>query len=272
MSGGRYVTAAELVRLDEQLSRRERQIVRLLSVLSLMSGNQLRRVCFADEKKGRSDPQVARRVLLRLTRRGVLVRLTRRVGGVKRGSDGFTYRLGPVGQRLACLWAGQGLSRGRSPVEPGERFAAHRLALSELYVRLHEAAERGQLALLEFAAEPACWRAFNAPFRGAVTLKPDAFARIAVGADEEFELWWFIEIDRGTVSQATRARQAAAYRTYWRSGAHEVMPRVLWVTKDADTSERATAAVEPDLEPKGLFVVTADAQALDAVVTAEVRS
>ena len=37
-----------------------------------------------------------------------------------------------------------------------------------------------------------------APLRGAVTLKPDAFARVAVG---EFELWWFIEIDLGTFGQ-----------------------------------------------------------------------
>jgi Replication-relaxation len=149
---------------------------------------------------------------------------------------------------------------------------AHRLAVSELYVRLRGTAEKGQLALLEFAAEPACWRAFIAPLRGATTLKPDAFLRIAVDVGEELELWWFVEIDRGTVSQATRARQAAAYRAYWRSGAAEVMPRVLWVATDAVTAEQATAAAQPDLEPKGLFVVTTEEQALDALVTAKVRS
>lgn len=269
MSRASHVTAAELALIDEGLSARERQVLSLLSGLMLMSGSQLRRTCFPNEKNGRSDGQVVRRVLLRLVRRGLLVRLERRIGGVKAGSDGFTYRLGPLGQRLAGRWAGTDVVRGRRTVEPGERFVAHRLAVSELYVRLHEAAASGGLTVVRFEGEPACWRAFTAPLGGALTLKPDAFTQLAAG---EWDLWWFVEIDRGTVSQATRARQAAAYRAYWRAGATQVMPRVLWIAKDATTADRATAVVRPDVEPVGLFVVTTEERVLDVVGKREVGS
>jgi Replication-relaxation len=263
------VRVRDLAMIDRQLAARERKVVKLLASLTLMSGSQLRRTCFNDEKHGRSDPQIARRVLLKLTKRGVLIRLERRIGGVKSGSEGFTYRLGPVGQRLAGLWAGEGALRGRRSVEPGERFVAHRLAVSELYVRLHEAAAKGALTVVRFEGEPACWRTFTMPLHGAMTLKPDAFVQIAVG---EWDLWWFVEVDRGTVSQATRARQAAAYRAYWRSGAAKVMPRVLWVAKDTAVAERAVMAVRPDSEPLGLFVIATEEGLLDVIVKHEVSS
>jgi hypothetical protein len=266
---GRHVSASELLRLGETLSTRELRVLELLAALSVMSGQQLRRTCFAGEGAGRRDGQVARRVLLRLTRRGLLVRLKRRIGGVKGGSDGFTYRLGSVGQRLVDAWSGESSRRRRSH-EPGERFLQHRLAVSEQYVRLHEAAATGQLMLGRFEGEPACWRRFTAPLRGVVTLKPDAL--VCVGA-REWELWWFVEVDLGTVSQATRARQAAAYRGYWRTrGPGELMPRVLWITADAAGAQRAEAAIQPSAEPVGLFVVTRSAQLLDSVIDRGGRS
>ncbi len=260
----RHNSASELLTLGETLPVRERRVLELLSALSVMSGHQLRRACFAGERAGRRDGQVARRVLLRLARRGLVLRLERRIGGVKAGSDGFAYRLGPGGQRLVDLWAGRDESRRRRVHEPGERFLRHRLAVSDVYVRLHEANVAGQLVVNRFEGEPACWRRFSAPLRGLMTLKPDALVCVGVG---EWELWWFVEIDLGTVSQATRAGQAAAYRDFWRSRAPgELMPRVLWLTTDTAGAERAEAAIRPSTEPMGLFVVAPSAQLLDAVV------
>ncbi len=263
MSGGGYLTAAQLLCIDERLSDRDRRIIQQLSQLTLMSGAQVRRVFFPDESTARSSGQLARRTLLRLTRQGLLVRLARRIGGVKSGSDGFAYRLAPAGQRLVHVWAGGELARGRRAPEPGERFLAHRLAVSDLYVQLHEAQRAQELELLEFETEPACWRRYNAPLRGAVTLKPDAFARVGVG---ELVLWWFVEIDLGTVSQATRASQADAYRAYWRaSGADGVMPRVLWLTPSTAVAERAATAIRPHMQPNGLFHLTTSSQAVTAI-------
>ncbi len=244
--------SSDLIELDQQLSDRERAILQLLVSLAAASGEQLRRLFFPEAGSGRRDNQVARRVLLRLTRRDVLARYTRLVGGNVRGSESYRYRLGPNGQRLAQEWGLLRAGRARQPVEPGERFLRHRLAVSELYVRLIEAERRGELMVHSFEAEPASWRTFVAPFGGTRTLKPDAFLQVAL--DEELELLWFAELDLGSVSQTTRATQAEAYRRYWQCGP-DVMPRVLWITLDPRTAERARDAVRPEVEPRGLFVV-----------------
>jgi hypothetical protein len=275
MNRRRYVNSQVLRDVERQLGQRDRLVARLVSRLSLMSGGQLRQLCFEENANGRSDGQVARRALLRLTRLGVLARLDRRIGGIKGGSDGFVYRLGPVGQRLDRCWSDQPEDRGRVRPEPGARFVDHRLSVSELYVQLATAARQGQVAqpeLLEFQAEPDCWRTFIGPTQMPTMLKPDAFVRLGVGAQE---LWWFVEIDLGTVSQRARAAQAEVYRAYWRSGASgELMPRVLWLGNDQRTVERARIAIGPAGEPVGLFVVgmIADAVELATAIPAEVAS
>jgi hypothetical protein len=253
-----------LLSLDARLSDRDRRIVRLVAQLKLVSGGQVRRAFFEPAGpsggNGRSDGQLARRALLRLTRLGLLLRLERRIGGLKAGSDGFCYRLAPGGQRLLAFWEGHE-TRGRRLPDPGERFVQHRLAVSELAVRLAEAVRGGGLELVTFQAEPDSWRQFLAAGALGAVLKPDAFVRLAVG---DFELWWFVEVDLGTVGGAARAAQAAAYRAYWQSGAAgEVMPRVLWLCPDEGRLARARRAIRPQAEPVGLFMLATDSQAID---------
>ena len=256
-----YVTPSALLRLDERLSDRDRDIVRAVAECTILSGSQLRRLFFPEAGQGRGDGQLARRSLLRLARYGLLVRLERRIGGLKGGSDGFCYRLGAAGQRLIRFWDGEGMTRGRQLPEPGERFVQHRLAVSELYVGLRVAEADGLLELAFFESEPRSWRRYVGPLGGNLTLKPDAFARVAVA---DVELWWFIEVDLGTVGQAARGAQAAAYRTYWRSGAAgDVMPRVLWLGPDDPTLARVVAAIRPISEPAGLFVPAISSAAVE---------
>lgn len=251
-----YVSNQSLLEIDQRLSERDRDITQLVAQLSLLSGLHIRRLCFEKNENGRNQGQPTRRALLRLTKLRVLARLERRIGGVKRGSDGFVYRLGSVGQRLWRTWSDKPEVRGRARPEPGARFVLHRLAVSELFVRLVEAARGepyGGLEVLEFQAEPDCWRSFIGSSQARTILKPDAFVRLGVG---EEELWWFVEVDRGTVSQSTRSAQAAAYRAYWRSGAApDVMPRVLWLGTSQVVAERVRVAIRLDSEPAGLFVV-----------------
>jgi hypothetical protein len=259
-----YATKQALLETERRLSERDREIVRLVSCMSLVSGQQIRRLVFRQIGNGRNEGQLARRALLRLTRLGVLARLERRIGGIKSGSDGFVYRLGPVGQPLWRSWCQEPKGRGRARPEPGARFVDHRLAVSELFVRLSEASGRhpGDLELLEFQAEPECWRRFIGTAQVRTILKPDAFVRLGLGHEE---LWWFVEVDRGTVSQSTRAAQATVYRAYWRSGAAgEVMPRVLWLGA-GEILDRIQTAIRPGSEPAGLFVI---ARFDDAVVVA----
>jgi protein involved in plasmid replication-relaxation len=255
----------ELDRLEADLSERDRKILQIIDLLKVMSGSQLRRLCFAGTNTARTGDQLARRALLRLTQARLLHRLERRVGGAARGSEGFVYCLAPDGQRLLRRGRGEPEGRGRLWSEPGLRTLDHRLAVTEFYVSLTETTrERQHSAVLEFAVEPACWRDYLGNSLSQRTLKPDAFARIGVA---DLELVWWLEIDRGTVTQRTRASQAEQYREYWRSGAAgDLMPRVLWVAKTEAQADRVGAAIDPAAAPPGLFVVATDSTAASVAV------
>ena len=259
-----------LAELERQMRAQDKEIVQLVGRFSLMSSGQIRRVCFQEIVNPRSRQRRANEALTRLTEQEVLARLVRRIGGQRSGSEGYSYRLGPYGQRLVQIWAGQTPERGRLRPEPGERFVRHRLAVSELYVRLVEAArvDRGDdLEVIAYEAEPDSWRPFDGYGATERMLKPDAFLRLGVG---ELEHWWFCELDLGTVSRRARESQAAAYRAYWRSGAAgEVMPRVLWVTPNDLVSRVASTAINPAGNASALFVVTTLDRAIEAAATAQ---
>jgi Replication-relaxation len=227
------VSVAGLLTLATELSETERGLVGELAKLKLATHAQLATLLppLAGEASAASRARTARRVLARLTELRILARLERRIGGIRAGSAGYVYYLGPVGQRLVAYWQGEGLVRGRVRPEPGSRYVRHRLAVSELYVRARQAEREGLLDLLAFDIEPESWRSFEDGFGGRVTLKPDAFARLGVGAYEDR---FFIEVDLGSESRSVIAGKARAYLAYFNSGAeqaeHGVFPRVLLLT------------------------------------------
>ena len=225
------LTTAQLLKLGSELSGRDRELVGLVARLRLMSHRQLTTVAAGDAELSPSATRDVRRRLLRLSELGLLARLERRVGGVRAGSAGFVYYLGPAGQRLMAYWAGRGLVRGRHRPEPGGRYVAHRLAVSQLYVDLLSSARRGESDLLTFDVEPDCWRDYSNGLGGRTLLKPDAFVRLGVGAYEDR---YFVEVDLGTESRPVIARKARSYIDYFASGeeqaAHGVFPRVVLLT------------------------------------------
>ena len=236
-----YLTANRLGALDQRLTERDRQLVRAVGRLRLVSHDQLRRVFFTAIGGERSaGVRVSQRRLGRLVELAVLARLERRQGGVRAGSDGFIYGLGPAGQKLLQRWNGESLSKTRPLHESGGPFVAHTLACSELFVTLVEADRAGQLDLLEHQAEPDTWRTRIGPSGQPLSLRPDGFVRLGIGARE---LFWFIEIDRATESLTAVRRQGRAYLDYYHSGAAaDVMPRVAWLAPDhrrADGLRRA---------------------------------
>ena len=234
------LTFAQLLELGGSLSEREKELIQTLDRLRLMSHAQLAVLLEADQTV--SGFRIARRVLKRLTDLGVFARLDRRVGGIRAGSAGFIYYLGPVGQRLVAYWDGHGLTRGRFHPEPGSRYVQHRLAVSDLHVQLWQSQREGLLDLLTFDAEPDCWRTFGDGFGGTRTLKPDAFVRIGLGAYEDR---YFVEVDLASESRSVIASKVRAYLDYFNSGteqqAHDVFPRVLLLTS---TEERRSALVD----------------------------
>jgi len=147
--------------------------------------------------------------------------------------------------------------RHRAVTETKLAFQEHVLAISQLYVELVERSRLGEAELLEFQAEPACWRRFTGIGGQAITLKPDAFVRLGI---EDYEVVAFIELDMATESVPTIVRKLGVHIDYWRSGQeehhHGVHPRVWWLVPDVARSKAIARALQrvPD-EAQDLFTL-----------------
>lgn len=259
MTGGN-ITRRVVTTTDASLSIRDRNIVETVASLGLASGEQLRQLHFRDHDSVRSSRRTAQQALRSLAEKNVLARLRRRVGGVRSGSAGFIYSLGPVGQRLARNWRGEAKTRTRRAHEPGDAFVSHRLACTQLFVDLKAAEATDGLLLDQYLGEPECWRQRIGPFGRPLVLKPDAFVRLDVGTRT---LHWFVEIDLATESQRVISRKGLAYVEHFRSGAEpDVMPRVLWLVPDEHRLELVRRTLRQLPEPSEqlhLVAVASDA-------------
>ena len=150
------------------------------------------------------------------------------------------------------------------------RFFDHTLAIAQLAVDLTLAARHGLVELLAWQAEPQSWREF-ADMRARRWLRPDAFVVLGSG---EFELRWFIEVDRASESLPVIVRKCRLYADYYQSGVeqarHRVFPRVCWVVPDEPRADRLREAIARERRlPEGLFVVTTSEQAVTVLGRAE---
>jgi hypothetical protein len=256
-----YVSARGVTQSRERLSTRDLAIIRQVACLRLMSARQIQAIHFpaAEHDNEPAATRARQRVLARLTRERLLTRLERRIGGVRAGSAGFVLALGPLGQRVLAIDGPR-----RRSYEPTLRFVDHTLAVSQLVVDVNVAARAGLFDVLDVQAEPQCWRAV-AGMGGRLVLRPDAFLTLGVG---EYELRWFIEVDRASESLPVIVRKCRLYADYYQSGqeqaAHDgVFPRVCWVVPDEMRAERVRAAIARDRSlPERLFIVTTLSQAV----------
>lgn len=255
-----YVSARGLAQTRERLSERDMAIIAQVAELRLMSARQIQAVHFPDAEhdNAQAATRARQRVLERLIRERLLIRLERRIGGVRAGSAGFVLALGPIGQRVLTMDG-----KRRRSYEPTFRFVDHTLALSQLVVDLSVASRRGALDLLDCQAEPSSWRQFSGP-GGRRLLRPDAFLSLGSG---EYELRWFIEIDRASESLPVVVRKCRLYADYYQSGKEQsgngVFPRVCWIVPDETRAERVRAAIARDRTlPARLFVVTTSGKAM----------
>jgi Replication-relaxation len=256
-----YASARGVAQTRERLSERDVAIIRQVACLRLMSARQIQALHFpeAEHDNEQAATRARQRVLERLTRERLLIRLERRIGGVRAGSAGFVLALGPVGQRVLA-------DRGtrRRSYEPGLRFVDHTLAIAQLVVDLSVASRAGRLDMLDVQAEPSCWREFSG-LGGRRLLRPDAFVALGSG---EYDLRWFIEVDRASESLPVIVRKCHLYADYYQSGKEQaahggVFPRVCWVVPDDLRAERLGSAIARDRSlPERLFVVTTSEQAV----------
>lgn len=261
-----YLSARGAAQLCERLSVRDLAVIRQVAELRLMSARQIQALHFpvSEHENEPAAIRARQRVLARLCRDRLLVALERRIGGLRAGSAGLVLALGPVGHRVVARCH----PRPRA-YEPTLRFVDHTLATAQLIVDVHLSARAGSLDALETQAEPTCWRNFTR-IGGRFTLRPDAFLSLGVG---DYELRWFIEIDRATESLPIILKKCHLYADYYQSGQEQaahggVFPRVCWVVPDERRAERIRGAIQPDKSlPAPLFVVTPSTQAIFTLTT-----
>jgi hypothetical protein len=259
------MTTAYVKQLERQLSDRDRVLIGTLDRLRCATTTQLQRLHVRDGSPATNARRI-RSILSRLVTMGALTRLDRTVGGVRAGSAAYVYSLASAGQRVASACGPAGGRRLRKPWTPSLAFLSHRLAITERYVELIEASRAGQLELRAFDAEPLSWRRFAGPGGGFLTLKPDAFVRLAVG---EYEHAYFVEIDRATESLPTIGRKLALYRRYWKTGREQhrlgLFPRVLFIVPDEARETAIRERIAQQHEGAELFAVAREPDALDAM-------
>jgi hypothetical protein len=190
-----------------------------------MTAAQIQAVHFPllDHATAGAAARACRRVLARLSRDGLVLRLERRIGGVRGGSSGWIYAASPLGHRVL-----DGDGPRRRFKEPSITFVHHTLAISELVVDLIDRQAAKEIEILRMESEPRCWRSF-ASAAGRQIVRPDLF--VALGT-REFEHHWFVEMDLGTETMLRRITKCKQYEAYYRSGneqaVHDLFPKVLW--------------------------------------------
>jgi hypothetical protein len=258
--------AERLARIE--LGERDRLVVAALDRVRVATTVQLHRLLVLG-----LEPSTLRRtqaLLARLDRLGVVTRLNRRVGGVRSGSAGQVYALDVLGQALASACGPAGGRRLRRPWTPSLLFVTHQLGVAELYVRLREAAHAGTLSLLDFDAEPLCWRTFAGLGGARTILKPDAFVRVGVG---EFEDRYFIEFDQATASLPALGRKLTVYRRYYATGRESrtgAFPAVLFLVPDASRRDAVARLIRGQRDPVPQLATVALAADVPELFTREV--
>ena len=268
MPYARRLTGSRLMLLADALTQREHQVLASLATMHAATTDQVARSVFPTEP---SSLRLARRHLQRLSGFGLVRRFPDRSRDRQVGARGHVHALTAAGLRLAGGRHTVGL-RQRVAWRPSHRFLAHRLAISELYARLVQQQAAGGPQLLEFLAEPDCWRHYAGPAGQQLVLRPDALVRLGVG---DLENSWFIEVDLDTETRpATIAAKCRSYQQYEFSGQeqrqHGVFPGVAFIVPDdarAAVIRRVIARQPPSLQP--LFVVVREDQALAMLTEVE---
>jgi len=253
------LTTASILQPVGRLPIRERFLLDELARLKLATTNQLARLV-AVGLEFETAMRLTRRHLQRLVRSGLVRRFVNRARDRKVGAPGYVYALTAAGVRATGAASGMG-TRQRKAYRPSDAFVDHRLAISELRVRLAEQGRMHGTRTLEFQAEPDCWRRATGPAGEQLMAKPDALVRLRVG---QVEVSWFAEIDRGTESSAVIRAKCETYRRYELANveqqAHKVFPGVVFIVPTAERARLVAKVIaqQPAADRELFAVATAD--------------
>ncbi len=237
------MSRSRLDALLDHLGERDLAVLADVEKYRLLTTQQIQRLHFAEHHRtSTAGLRACGRVLARLRDHDLLRCLERRIGGVRRGSAGYIWYLGPAGERL--LRHQRGRTHRRRYSEPSRHFVNHTLTVADLAIRLIEGSRAGAFEILTLQTEPGNWQQYLSPTGAPQWLKPDLYAITAAG---DFEDHWYIEADLDTEHLPVVLKQCAAYQAYLASGrhqaAHGVFPVVLWVAPTAARARAITAAI-----------------------------
>ncbi|WP_298209098.1 replication-relaxation family protein [Ferrimicrobium sp.] len=258
----------DLASLMDKLTDRDYAILGDVERFRLLSTKQIQRLHFdACHPTPAASARACNRLLHRLREAHVLKSLDRRIGGVRAGSAGFIWYIGPAGERLLANQNRRKSQNRRNYREPSRHFVEHTLAVSELAVTTIEAERQGVFEILTIQSEPASWQQALLAFGTTLTLKPDL--RL-VTASADYEHHWFIEVDMATEHMPVIMRQCAVYDAFRTTGRYQAIyglfPAVLWVVPGIARAQaiRATLATTGGIDP-ALFRVCTPEEYLSAV-------
>jgi hypothetical protein len=260
------VSAKALTDMQRMMSDQDRALLLFVQAVRVATTSQLRRAMPVGAADVESAARIARRRLQRLGEWRILDRLpTRAAGGRGGGSDSYVWFVGPAGRRLLARMGFTGKRLGT----PSERFLCHALGVTETVLRLREANSSGELELLSWEAEPACWRSFLSYGGGRIVLKPDLAVRIGAGA--VYETRYLVEYDCATEAAGSLTAKLKRHAAYRSSGTeiadHGGDPKVLWLMPDDKRCEQLRRLIAGLAEhDRDIFEVTTHEDGLDLLI------
>lgn len=248
---GKRASPSRLRDIAAQLSTRDLAVLSSVERYRFLTAAHLRAFHFMDHQTEASAARTCRRVLARLRNLRILGVLSRRIGGIRSGSEGMIYYVDAVGDRI-LRQQHPGRPRKR-PEEPSSRFVDHTLAIADLAVNfLQEAATRGA-EVVRLAPEHEARRRFTDFLGVPQTLKPDLYVELAEHPGDQDVEAYFVEVDLGQESLPTLLGKCNAYEAYRRTGteqcAYGSFPGIVWAM---DATRAQTAERRRDSLRKGL--------------------
>jgi hypothetical protein len=208
----------------QDLSERDRAVVKLVGDFRQLAASQVRTLLFADL----NSQTPLDRTLRRLVESNHLMRLSRLVGGYLGGSGQYVYQLGRAGWRL--------LDRAGEYWAP-KAVNLHALAIVDCRVSLARAERAGVIDLIRFDTEPGCHRAV-----GESHLTPDGYIELK-HQGQMLRSW--LEVDRGTEHLDKIQEKCERYWRAYTSGQWDgVFPFVLFVVPGEQRKQKIERVIQ----------------------------
>jgi hypothetical protein len=204
------------------LTSRDRAIIHAVYEHRFLRRDQIARLFFRAGPGARSEVLLSscNTRLQKLYQHGYL---TRTMPPAFEGSNQAVYALDRRG--VAVVAADRGVDVARIRWSPKMRsselyFQEHTLEINEVWLAFELVArEDPNIRISDWAMDgPTLWDSVPdaSARRGRLPVRPDAYLGLSFG---EKSTWFFLEVDRGTMTNRRFAEKVRAYRSYWRDGA-----------------------------------------------------